>query len=239
MSRLFVIAFVVIAMFVAGCSQHASPSPKQQAAQRQARLEAQARDKLSMYQRLVKLKNYTLAVSIGEEIEQTYPHTKAAATVRESLPEVKAEGKATDEKRRLANAWSYQTAPMDGGTQSTAAIESNPPTGAGQVRLILRRHSKWGQSVYLYAQDDSGFVCKGRCNIVMHVDGKRHVFKGYKPNGKRPAMFIADDKRFIRMLTGAKKITMQVKLKTQGKETLTYDVGGFVPKNWEPLKKGG
>ncbi len=191
-----------------------------------------------MYQRLVKLKNYSLAVPIGEEIEQTYPHTKAAATVKQSLPGIKAEGAATEEKRRLANAWTYQTSPMDGGTQSTAAIESNPPTGPGQVRLILRRHSKWGLSVYLYAQDEAGFVCKGRCDIVMHVDGKRHVYKGYKPSGKRPAMFIKEDKRFIKMLTHAKKITMQVQLKTQGKETLTYDVGGFAPSHWKPLKKG-
>lgn len=236
MKRLFA-AVPVLALALAACSGTPSPTPQQQAAQRKARTEARARDKLSMYQRLVQLKNYPLAVPIGQEIEQDFPHTQAAAEVRKSLPGIEAKASAQTEKRRLANKWTYQVAPMEGGEQSTATIESDPPTGPGQVQLVLRRHSQWGQSVYLYAQDKAGFVCKGQCDIVMHVDGKRHVIKGYKPNGGEPALFITKDKAFVHTLEHAKKITMQVTLKHLGRETLTYEVGGFDPSQWKTVKK--
>lgn len=237
MKRLSV-AVPALVLLLAACSRTPSPTPQQQAAQRRAQVEAQAQSKLSMYKRLLQLKNYPLAVPIGQEIEQNYPHTKAAAEVRKSLPGIQAKAKAQSEKRRLTDMWTYQVAPMEGGTQSTATIESNPPTGPGQVQLVLRRHSKWGQSIYLYAQDKGGFVCKGQCDIVMHVDGKRHVIKGYRPNGGEPALFITKDKAFLHTLEHAKKITMDVTLKNQGKETLVYEVGGFDPSQWKSVKKG-
>jgi hypothetical protein len=239
MSRLYPIAAMLACLALIGCSgQNQAPTPQQQAAQRKAAAEAKAQQKKATYDRLIQLNNYPLAVPVGEEIVRDYPGTKAAAEVAKSLPRIKAEGQARAEKQRLQRLWTYQVGPMAGGTQSTAAIESSRPTGSRQVRLVLRRHTKWGQSAYLFASG-KGFVCHDMCRVAMSFDGHHRSFKAYKPDGSEPALFINDDKAFIRDMEKAKRITMHVDLADGGKTELLYEVGGFDPGQWQPVHKGG
>jgi hypothetical protein len=124
---------------------------------------------------------------------------------------------------------------MEGGTQSTAAIYSSEPSGNDAVRLVLRRHSDWGQSVFLFGSG-KGFVCKGNCLIPATFDGKPRKLRAYRPDGGEPAVFIRDDKAFIDALEKAKKITMDVVLQDGDKhETLTYEVAGFDPSKWQKV----
>lgn len=235
MSRPTASLAILVCLAVAGCSGKPAPTPQQLAAQRHAAAEAAAKKKQAMYERLLQLKNYTLAVPLGEEIVRDYPGTAAAKAVGAHLDQVRKEGQERAEKQRLQGLWSYQVGPMAGGTQSTAAIESSEPSGDGQVRLVLRRHSSWGQSVFLFGHG-KGFVCHGLCKIPMSFDGHHRRFTAYRPDGKQPALFIKDDKAFIHDLEKAHRITMDVNQVEGGKTRLLYEVGGFDASQWQPVK---
>lgn len=231
--RLVVLA---IAALLAACSQQA-PTPTAPSASAQAAAnEAAAAKDLQLYQDMLAKHAPELAVPVGQDIVQKYPNTPAAAEVQKNLAEVEATAKAKAEHARLANLWYYQTANVDG-LQHTASTYSQP-YGANSVRLVLRRHAKWGLSVYLFAPDGSkGFVCKGTCNTVMHVDGKRETWQSYLPKTGEPAMFISNDKGFIAAMQKAKVILMDVTSKDRGKQTLKFEVGGYDPAKFTPLPK--
>lgn len=225
---------MVLAAILCACSR--GPTPEQQAAQRKAATEAQARQVLDSYDKMVQMKSYSLAVPLGEEILSKYPGTKAAATVKANLDQVRDKAQAKADAERLERLWVYQVAPMGGGTQSTAAIQvSKPP--ALDLRLILRRHTKWGLSVFLYADGSSGFVCKGRCSVPVQFDGDKTSFKAYVPQGGRPALMFTDEKSFIAHLEKAKILRIKVHMKGQGERDLEFEVGGFDPSSWKPLPK--
>ncbi len=186
-----------------------------------------------MYQQMLAGHKDAFAAPIGEEIVQKYPGTRAATEVGKTLPDIQARLQATAEHDRLANLWYYQTADVQG-LQHTASIYATGHDRADQIRLVLRRHAKWGQSVYLFG-NGKGFVCKGNCNVVMTFDGKRETWKGYLPPTGEPAMFIKDDKRFIAALAKTHVITMDVVTKDHGKQTLQFEVGGYNPARFLPL----
>ena len=229
---------VLAALAISACSQQGATSPAAPSASAQAAANAAVADQdLKLYQQMLAEHSDELAAPVGEEIVQKYPGTSAAAEVQKTLPNIEAAAKAKAEHDRLANLWYYQTANMDG-LQHTASIYSSEPSDANRVRLVLRRHAKWGQSVYLFAPDGSkGFVCKALCNVVMHFDGKRETWKAYLPKTGEPAMFIKDDKRFIAAMRKAKVIEMEVTSREHGKQTLKFEVGGYDPAKFLPLPK--
>jgi hypothetical protein len=223
---------------LAACSQQAPAPPAAPSASALAAANEAAADKeLKLYQQMLTGNSKSFAAPVGEEILQKYPGTKAAAEVQKTLPQIKAEAKARAEHERLASLWWYQTANVQG-LQHTASIYASGKPRGDAIRLVLRRHVKWGQSVYLFAPDGSkGFVCKGNCNVVMHFDDKRETWKGYLPPTGEPAMFIRDDKRFIAALQKAKVITMDVVTRDHGKQTPKFEVGGYDPSRFLPLAK--
>ncbi len=161
MRRYAPLAVLLATATMAACSQQPEPEAAQQApVNNQA---DEAAKKLETYQQLLKLHNDGPAVQLGHEIVDKYPDTPAAAEVKKTLDDLETNYKAASEKARLTALWLYQTSPMQGGTQSTATIQSTRPTGEETVRLILRRHTAWGQTVFLYATAGKGFVCKGDC----------------------------------------------------------------------------
>lgn len=217
-------------LVVTGCSPQAPAPPAVPSAAAQAAAnEAAAAKMQKLYQQMLDGHSEMLAAPVGEEIVQKYPGTAAAAEVMRTLPQIQARAKAKAEHNRLADLWWYQTADVQGLQHTASIYETGKPRAEG-VRLVLRRHAKWGQSVYLFAPDGSkGFVCKGNCNVGMRFDGKRETWKAYLPETGEPAMFITDDKRFIAAMQKARVIEMDVEMKDQGKRTLKFEVGGFVP----------
>lgn len=234
----FALLGIAAMLALAACSQQGTPAPAVPSASAQAAAnDAAANKDLKLYQDMLAQHAVALAAPVGQEIVQKYPGTSAATEVQKTLSQVEATAKAKTERDRLAGLWSYQTADVDG-LQHTASIYSSQPSGNNRVRLVLRRHVKWGLSVYLFAPDGSkGFVCKDECNIVMHFDGKRETWKGYLPKTGEPAMFIKEDKRFIAAMQKAKVIAMDVTLRDQGKQTLKFEVGGYDPTKFTPLPK--
>jgi hypothetical protein len=229
-------ALIALSALASACSQQQDP----QAAQPQAAASdanAEAAKKLEIYQQLLKLHNDGPAVQIGHEIVDRYPDSPAAAEVKKTLEPMEQAYKETTEKNRLAALWLYQVSPMQGGTQSTATIQSSRPTGEEQVRLILRRHTDWGQSVFLYAVAGKGFVCKGDCSLKATFDGKARVIKAFRPPTGEPALLFRDDKAFLKDLEKTKRLTIDVVTVSRGETTLTFETAGFDPAKWQDLPK--
>jgi hypothetical protein len=224
-------------LLMSGCSQQApTPSAAPSASAQAAANDAAAAKELKLYQDMLAQNAEALAAPVGKDILEKYPGTSAAAEVQKTLGQVEATAKSKTEHTRLAGLWYYQTANVDG-NQSTASTYSEPRS-ANSTRLVLRRHVKWGQSVYLIAPDGSkGFVCKDLCNVVTRFDGKRETWKAYLPKTGEPAMFIKDDKRFITAMQKAKVIEMDVTTRDHGKQTLKFEVGGFDPSKFAPMPK--
>ena len=222
---------------LAGCSSSQDSGASNAAAAQQAQA-SEAAQKLDTYRQLLRIHNDQMAVTMGHDILDRYPHSAAATEVQQTLPAIEQRWKANSEKARLANLWWYQVSPMEGGTQSTAAIYSSQPGGNDRVRLVLRRHTAWGQNAFLFGSGH-GFVCRGNCTIPATFDDSHAAIKAFAPPTGEPALMIRDDKAFIAKLQHAKKITMQVTtVDGEKKETLVYEVAGFDPAKWLPLPKG-
>ncbi|KRA31727.1 hypothetical protein ASD68_13865 [Rhodanobacter sp. Root627] len=234
--RLALATFPCGLVMLAGCSGGGAPAPGAEQQQAAAKAQAAATN-LDTYRQLVRIGNDQMAVSMGQDIVRRFPQSAAAAEVQKTLPDIEKRYRETSEKNRLARLWLYQVAPMQGGTQSTATIQSSKPGGNDSVRLILRRHTDWGQSVFLFGSG-AGFVCRGNCTIKATVDGKPVGIKAFAPPSGEPALMIRDDKQFLALLHGAAKITMDVTVADgEKKETLLYEVGGFDPAKWQKLDK--
>lgn len=229
--------FAVVSL--SGCSKAPDASaPGAPATAASSQQMAADRD-LQTYRELVKIHNDEMATTIGRSIVSTYPGSAAAKEVQQTLPAIAKRYKQNSEKTRLARLWLYQVAPMRGGTQSTAVIESSEPAGSEQVRLVLRRHTQWGQNAFLYGSKP-GFVCRHTCTLPATFDGKKAGIKAFAPSTGEPALMIKDDKAFIAWLEKSKKITLEVTtVDGNKKETLVYEVGGFVPDQWKRLGKNG
>lgn len=228
------LALVLAAALTAACSRSTPPAP---AAPAQPAAEAQGRKELELYRQLQQEKSYELAAPIGAEIVAKYPRSPAAREVQETLADTTAKATALSTRRRLERLWSYQSGKESGGTQNTASIYSGDPTET-RVRLVLRRHSAWGQSVYLFGSG-KGFECGKSCTVGVHFDEQpSRRMKAYLPETGEPALFVSDDKAFLQRIGGAQKIAIEVVEKERGPRTLVFEVGGFDPEKFPPLKKG-
>nr|WP_199042793.1 hypothetical protein [Dyella sp. ASV24] len=222
-------------LVLAGCSQSGDQAPAPQQAQAPADDSA---DKLNTYRQLQRIGNDEMAVTMGKEILSRYPNSDAAKEVQQSLPAIEQRYKESSEKNRLAGLWLYQVSPMEGGTQSTATIYTSQPSGEERVRLVLRRHTEWGQNAFLFNGGPHGFVCKGVCSIKATFDGKPGTIAAFAPTTGEPALLFKDDKGFIAQLEKAKKITMDVTLQDgEKKQTLVFETGGFDPSKWQAVAK--
>jgi hypothetical protein len=228
---------IAVALLLGACSQQAGTSAPDAAQQQAQASTAAAARNLDTYRQLLRIHNDEMAVSMGKDILQRFPDSDAAKEVQQTLPAIEKRYTEASEKNRLDRLWLYQVSPMAGGTQSTATIQSSQPSGNDRVQLVLRRHTSWGQSVFLYGRKP-GFVCRGNCAIASTVDGKSVRIMAFAPSTGEPALMIRDDKAFLAMLQKAKKITMDVTLADgQKKQTLVYEVGGFDPARWAAVGK--
>lgn len=230
------VAVLCGALALAGCNSQDQDQATANAPAASAQADAAAR-KLDTYRQLLRIHSDEMAVTMGHDILDHHPGTAAAKEVQQTLPDIEKRWKAESEKRRLDALWLYQVSPMQGGTQSTATIYASQPSGNDRVRLVLRRHTDWGQNVFLYG-GGHGFVCRGNCTIHATFDGKAHGIKAFAPSTGEPALMIRDDNDFIARLKKAKKISMDVTLVDgEKKQTLVYEVGGFDPAKWKSLPK--
>jgi hypothetical protein len=227
--RSFVVALVLVSLVA--CSSSAPPPAAQPAPAPAAASEAAAAKELGLYDQMRSSQSWDLATTLGEEIVQKYPASAAATTVKQTLDDVRAKAKAQREARRMAKLWAYAAVAESGGTQYTAAVESKEPLKAGgaeRIRLVLRQHPKWGQSVYLLL-DNAKFDCSKGCATlpVRFDDASAQRMKATIPPTGEPALFIDDDKGFIAKMQKAKAVAIDATIKGEGAKTFVFEVGGY------------
>ena len=238
-SPLRCIAFASLAALGA-CSSSQAPQPAAPAAAPAPAapvVDAAQAKELALYRQLLQGEQWELAAPIGKEVVEKYPGSVAATEVQKTLDDVSAKATAAITKRRLTALWIYQSGKESGGDQVTASIYSSDQNPDARVRLILRRHSKWGQSAYLFG-GGKGFECKDVCNLEAKFDDKPVKLAAFLPDTGEPAIFIKDDKAFIAKLDGAQKLTIKVAEKGKGARTLTYEVGGYDAAKFPQLARG-
>jgi hypothetical protein len=228
------------ALLIAACSDKSAAPPATPAATAaQQAANAQAAKSIAMYRDLLQSKSYELAGPIGQEIVDKYPGTSEAKEVQLTLADTVAKSKAITMRRRLERLWIYQAGKESGGEQTTASIYDSGPSIGDRVRLVLRRHSAWGQSVYLFADGTKGFECGKPCTLTAHFDDAPPVkLKAHLPETGEPAIFVSDDHDFIARMDKAEKVVFDVKLKGRGSLVLSYEVAGYQPEKFgTPPKK--
>ena len=232
-------ALAALLLLPVACTQPEAPDPAAVEANAKAQREAKAEQAYALYEQMLQADNAELALPLGDEILAMYPDTAAASRVREGIEALRTKATTEGESRRLGRLWTYQTSPMAGGTQSTASINNRADSGgAGStVRLVFRRHTEWGQSVFLYGEEP-GFTCAKNCRITMRFDDKpATTMEGSIPPTGEPAIFIEEDRKFIAQASAATKVAIDVNPKGQPPRTLLFEVGGFDVAKFLPLDK--
>jgi hypothetical protein len=192
--------------------------------------ETKAAKVAALYDQMRANQSFDLAASLGDEVVTKYPQTSVAAKIKQTLDDVHAKAAAQTESRRLTRLWAYAASAEAGGTQYTAAIASKDSVGIAnaKVRLVLRQHPKWGQSVYLLL-DNATFDCSKGCATlpVAFDDTPVQRMKAVIPPTGEPALFIDDDKGFIAKLNKANKVAITATIKGAGEKTFVFEVGGY------------
>ncbi len=234
-SRSMIATMIAISLLASACSKPAAPP----APPATPVVSKQLLQEYAMYQQLVEAESLELAGEIGDGIVERFPNTAQAAEVRKTLADVKAKGQTAGDEKRMSRLWIYQTGVSEsGGSQNTASIYSNEGGANERVRLILRRHSAWGLSVYIFG-NGKGFNCKGVCKLPAMLDGEPTTIAAYLPETGEPAIFINDEKGFIAKMQKAKKISIDLQSRDNGNQTLSFDVGGYDESKFPALAKGG
>ena len=219
------------ALLANGCSKTPSAPAPDPAATAKTDAEAKAAKELVLYEQMRTGGSVDLAANLGNEILATYPKTAAAAQVQKTIDDVNAKSKQKLETQRLSRLWAYNTVPEAGGTQYSAAIASKEALpGNARIRLVLRQHPTWGQSVYLLL-DNATFDCsKGCATLPVAFDGApAQRMKATIPPTGEPALFIDDDKAFIAKLEKSKQVAIDVTVKNIGPKTETFEIAGYDP----------
>ena len=226
--RLSTLVAALALALVTACSNKNPPPPvAPSASSAQVAANAQAAKSIEMYRQLLQSKSYELAGPIGQEIVAKYPGSPEAKEAQETLADTVAKATAITVRRRLERLWIYQSGKESGGEQTTASIYDSQPTTSDRIRLVLRRHSAWGQSVYLFASG-KGFDCGKGCTVSVRFDDTPpQRVKAHLPETGEPALFISDDRGFIAKMDKAQKVSMDVVLKNKGPQTLVFEVGGY------------
>jgi hypothetical protein len=232
MSQKSAILTAAFAIALAACSAGDAPPPVDAAVAAKAASEAAAAKEAALYDQMRQSGSWDIATSLGNEILAKYPGTQAAVQVQKTIDGTREKSVAIAASRRLAGLWTYTASAEDGGTQYAAAIATKEPLKLpnARLRLVLRQHPQWGQSVYLLL-DNATFDCKGGCaTLPVSFDGAApQRMKATIPPTGEPALFIDDDKGFIAKLEKGGTVAIGVDVKGAGAFEAAFEIGGFDP----------
>ena len=231
-TALFVAGIAMSAAVLPACGDPAARAEAEATAQRNAN-EAAAGQAAADFDAAFAAGNWSLAAAQGDVLLARYPDTAAAGRIRPLHEEARAKGNAVREEARLAALWAYNSEPVKGGNQLSAAVFSkenvdSDGSGAKPVRLIFRDHPDWGRSSYLVMQAGD-FDCYGACRVAVTVDDAARVrMAANRPDTDEAiAMFIDDEKALWRMIDGAKRLSVEYPVKAGGTRTAEFEVGGL------------
>lgn len=200
--------------------------------------EAKGAELLAAYEAARVDGDFEIAEARGDELRQRHGETEAAATMRGTIEQVRAEAEKMRENRRLVGLWEYQKIPAAGGIQNTAAlysrVEVDPESevkALPDARLILRRHPEWGESAYLVLAQQA-LQCGPPCVMQIRFDdGEPQRYTGDPADtGTGPALFIEDRDRFLAAMTDAQRVRIELPRSGHLVPVFEFEVGGFVPR---------
>lgn len=210
----------------------------EQVAAQAAATEDAAKQNATDFDAAVAQENWALARAQADVLIAHYPGTEAAKRVQGQYDAIKAKADAGREASRLTALWSYDSKPVTGGKQLSAAIFSKDPVetddgDARAVRLIFRDHPSWGKSSYLVLKVGD-FDCYGGCRVKVTADGKapKSMAASRPKTDEAIAMFIEDERVLWRLVRKSKVVTIEFPVKARGKQaggkrTATFEVGGL------------
>ncbi|MEN1941409.1 hypothetical protein WCE41_09755 [Luteimonas sp. MJ246] len=226
------VAFSAALLALAACQDPAVQAEARAASQAQAN-EAAAEQAAADFDTAYAAENWVLAGAQGDVLLARYPDTAAAERIRPLHEEARAKGNQVREDARLDALWAYNTEPVKGGNQLSAAIfsrEGVDSDGSGEkpVRLIFRDHPDWGRSSYLVMQAGD-FDCYGACRVAVTVDdaAPKRMAANRPDTDEAIAMFIDDEKALWAMIDGAKRLLVEYPVKAGGTRTVEFEVGGL------------
>jgi hypothetical protein len=221
-------------LLLAGCGPSASEVAAQRAAADKLDKEAAANAQARNYEQAVAAGQYELAQAYANQLLHDSPDTVAANEVRTTLADTSLKADEARDKHRLTQLWTYNTELLEGGgdnnvVYSAAIYATKDPNFNGDetpVRLVMRRHPKWGRSVYLVL-DHGEFDCAPGCKVPVQFDDEpAKMMSSSKSDQNKQAMFIDDEETIRDALDKIRAIT--IKTSVDGRpRTLTFEVGGF------------
>lgn len=222
---------ILCTLLLAGCGPSGNDEAVAHAeADRQAR-EASANELARNYDQARDAGQYELAQAYGNQLLHDAPGTVAAREVQATLADTGVHVDEARDKRRLEKLWSYNVELMEGGGDGvvhTAALYATRDANKDNapVRLVLRRHPKWGRSLYLVL-DKGEFDCAPGCKVAIRLDDKPdQMFAASKSDLNRQAMFIDDEQSIRDKLDNIRVITIDIRVGGKPR-TLSFEVGGF------------
>ena len=156
------------------------------------------------------------AYALAKQVAEQFPDTAAGKQLATTLPALAKEAERVAEKRRLDSLWTYHAIDDDeaGGTVYTAYIsgEQMDDSAPAAVRLVLRRHPSWGQSVYLLMDSGGDFACAEECRMPEKIDGgeARSIVVSRAKDNVPPALFIENDVEAAGTLLSAREIVLTI-----------------------------
>lgn len=215
-----------------GCQRHGAGDQAASAAQAAAQEDA-AKQNEAQFNDAVAQHNWPVAKAQADILFAQYPNSQAAGRVRPQYAAVKQKADAMREQQRLAGLWSYDKAPVEGGTQLSASLYAKDDvdsdgTGAKPVRLIFRDHPSWGTSSYLVLQAGD-FDCYGGCKVRVQFDDQpAQPWPALRPKTDEAiAMFLKNEKALWRKVRTAKTFAVIFPVKAGGTRTAVFEVGGL------------
>ncbi len=223
---------VLFALALAGCSNQADLDAAAHAATNQMQRNAAIGALVQNYDQARAAQQWDLALTYADKLQRMAPDSVFAHAVQATLVDTNVHADQVRDKRRLAALWTYNMQPTnmdDDGVLVSASIDSDDKSDSedsATARLVLRRHPKWGRSIYLVL-DHGQFDCVPGCSVRVQFDDQpARSFVARKSSQNNQTLSIDDEKTIREILDKIRVITIDTSVDGQP-QSLSFKVGGF------------
>lgn len=245
MNRVCRSLLVLLIPLAAACTDREAQQ-RAAAEQARARMEAAAAQGARQVDEVLASGKVEIAYAYAVDVVSRYPGTQATQALQARLPELKAQADTLAEARRLESLWTYHEVDDKeaGGIVYTAYIHG-AIEGAGasppQLRLVLRRHPSWGQSVYLLLDSGGDFACQKECRVPLAADGGEPVatLVSRAEGNIPPALFIEEDVKALALIEKSKALRLELPLADGSTRSFLFEVEALDIGKLGPAPKAG
>jgi hypothetical protein len=212
------------------------------------RYERFAAQQLAQYRATRAMGRDDLALNFAEDLLTRYPGSAAAKEVAAEVDALRAKAETERDKQRLERLWTYHAVPHESGedTVYTAFLYSQGAAGASpanedepRLRMVVRRHPEWGESVYLLS-DAGNYACTEPCPMRIAFDAGEWMDVPGTPadSGSAPALFIERDfSGLLGDLRTSKRFRVEIPLEG-GATEFVFEIGQLDADRLYPPKSG-